>query len=149
MERKVEKNRGKGRKKERTNWDEKGKKEGKKKKERMNWDEKGEKEEKKRKNELKNRERRKKSGEEREKRKKEKKNKMESEVKSCSWWVPQCVFNYKNFITHHSKIRELSDRNKNWKQKPNILLSRGFHNFWVMSNGNRIMSQTAPKLFGP
>ena len=25
-------------------------------------------------------------------------------------------------ITYHSKIRELSDRNKNWKQKPNRLV---------------------------
>ena len=57
-------------------------------------------------------------------------------------------FNYEKSITHYSKIRELSDGNKNLKQKPNILLSRGSHNFWVMGNGNRIMSQTAPKLFG-
>ena len=28
----------------------------------------------------------------------------------------------------------------NWKQKPNGLLSYGFHYFWVMSDGNRIMS---------
>ena len=33
------------------------------------------------------------------------------------------------FITHHSKIRKLSDGNKNWKQKPNTLLSRRFHHF--------------------
>ena len=42
-------------------------------------------------------------------------------------------------ITHHSKIRELSDWNKNWKQSyenPNGFLSHGFHHFWVMSYGN-------------
>ena len=43
-------------------------------------------------------------------------------------------------ITHHSKIRELSDGNKNWKQKPNGLLSHGSHHFWVMSDGKRVMS---------
>ena len=46
-------------------------------------------------------------------------------------------------ITHHLKIRELSDGNKNWKQsyeKPNKLLSYGSHHFWVMSDGNRVMS---------
>ena len=43
-------------------------------------------------------------------------------------------------ITHHSKLRELSDGNKNWKQKPIKLLSRGSHHFWVMGDRNRIMS---------
>ena len=44
------------------------------------------------------------------------------------------------FITHHSKIRELSDRSKNWKQNPNRLLRHGSHHFWVMSYENRVMS---------
>ena len=47
------------------------------------------------------------------------------------------------FITHHSKIRKLSDENKNWKQSyenPNNLFSHGSHHFWVMSYGNRVMS---------
>ena len=46
-------------------------------------------------------------------------------------------------ITHQSKIRELSDGNKNWKQSyenPNNLFSHGSHHFWVMSYGNRVMS---------
>ena len=43
-------------------------------------------------------------------------------------------------ITYHSKIRELSDENKNWKQKPNGLLSYGSHHFWVMSYENKVMS---------
>ena len=43
-------------------------------------------------------------------------------------------------ITHHSKIRELSDGNNNWKQKSNGLLSYGSHHFWVMNYGNRVMS---------
>ena len=74
---------------------------------------------------------------------------------------PICNFNYKNaienrvmgtensqnvflvFITHYSKIRELNDENKNWKQSyenPNNLFSHGSHNFWVMSYENRVMS---------
>ena len=48
-------------------------------------------EKKRKKNELKNRERRKKSG-------KEGKEREREIVKSCGWWVPQCVFNYENVI---------------------------------------------------
>ena len=48
-------------------------------------------EKKRKKNELKNRERRKKSGKEGKERERER-------VKSCGWWVPQCVFNYENVI---------------------------------------------------
>ena len=29
---------------------------------------------------------------------------------------------------------------ENWKQKPNRLLSYGSHHFWVMDDGNRVMS---------
>ena len=46
-------------------------------------------------------------------------------------------------ITHHSKIRKLSDGNKNWKhsyENPNELLSYEFHYFWVMSYENRVIS---------
>ena len=48
-------------------------------------------EKKRKKNELKNRERRKKSGKEGKERERER-------VKSCGWWVSQCVFNYENVI---------------------------------------------------
>ena len=65
-------------------------------------------------------------------------------------WVHACGCNYKNvienkvmetentsnvfsvFITHYLKIRESSDRNKNWKQSyenPNRLLSYESHYF--------------------
>ena len=55
------------------------------------------------------------------------------------------------FMTHHSKIKELSDENLKLKTHPNKLLSRGTHQFWVMEDGNRVMGngklqiQTAPK----
>ena len=44
------------------------------------------------------------------------------------------------FITHHSKIRELSDGNKNWKQNPTSVESWVPHHFWVMSYENRVIS---------
>ena len=50
-------------------------------------------EKKRKKNELKNKERRKKSGKEGKERERER-----ERVKSCGWWVPQCVFNYENII---------------------------------------------------
>ena len=45
-------------------------------------------------------------------------------------------------ITHHSKIRELNNGNKNWVMMPNTLLNHGSgtHIFWVMGDGNRVMS---------
>ena len=85
----------------------------------------------------------------RERQKKEKKIKFIGGVKSLTMG-PICNFNYKNaienrvmgtensqnvflvFITHYSKIRELNDENKNWKQSyenPNNLFSHGSHNF--------------------
>ena len=96
------------------------------------------------------------------KRKEERKMKMSLEKKAdeeaskassrvLHWqWVHACGCNYKNvienrvmetentsnvfsvFITHYSKIRESSDRNKNWKQSyenPNRLLSYESHYF--------------------
>ena len=54
-------------------------------------------------------------------------------------------------MTHHSKIKELSDENLKLKTHPNKLLSRGTHQFWVMDDENRVMGngklqiQTAPK----
>ena len=38
-----------------------------------------------------------------------------------------------------SKKKKTKIRN-NWKQKPNGLLIYGSHHFWVMSNGNKVMS---------
>ena len=55
-------------------------------------------------------------------------------------------------ITHHSKIRELSDRNKNWKhsyENSNELLSYEFHYFWVMSYGKRVISYGNSKFKSP
>ena len=43
-------------------------------------------------------------------------------------------------ITHHSKIEKLSDGNKNWKQKPNRLLSRRSYHFLVIGDENRVIS---------
>ena len=43
------------------------------------------------------------------------------------------------FITHHSKIRDLSDENNNWKQNSNKPISHGSHHFWVIDDGNRVM----------
>ena len=54
-------------------------------------------------------------------------------------------------MTHHSKIKELSDENLKLKTHPNKLLSCGTHQFWIMDDGNRVMGngklqiQTAPK----
>ena len=40
------------------------------------------------------------------------------------------------FITHHSKIRELSDGNKNWKQCQTDFSAVGPTYFWVMGDEN-------------
>ena len=102
------------------------------------------KEKKRRENELKN------SGEEREKKKGPK-----VQLTLTSGSLHMCLITkmplktentsnvYSIFKTHNSKIRELSDGNKNWKQSyenPNRLLSYGSHHFWVRSDGNRVMS---------
>ena len=47
------------------------------------------------------------------------------------------------FISHHSKIKELSDGNKNWKQIQTeffFFFFPGTYIFWVMSDGNKVMS---------
>ena len=52
-------------------------------------------------------------------------------------------------ITHHSKVRELSDENKNWKQKSNRLLNSGTHIFWVMGDRNIVMDDGNTKTKQP
>ena len=43
-------------------------------------------------------------------------------------------------ISHHSKIKELSDGNNNWKLNPKKPLSHESHHFWVMGDGNKVMN---------
>ena len=55
-------------------------------------------------------------------------------------------------ITHHLKIKELSEKNKNWKQlktKSKQASSHGSYYFWVMSYGNRVMSYENQKYKHP
>ena len=100
----------------------------------------------------------KKKNSQRQPRKKKKKKKKWSKVAAVS---PLCVFNYNIaielwvmeiensqtlfsvFITHNSKIRELSDENR--VMKTELLFAKqtfyyGFHHFWVMNYGNRELS---------
>ena len=65
-----------------------------------------------------------------------------------TWKYLKCVFSFYNLSLKNQRIEW-------WKQKlkthPNKLLKHGTHQFWVMDDGNKVMSdrklqiQTAPK----
>ena len=62
------------------------------------------------------------------------------ELRNCHWKLS--FENWKHlkydFSFHNSSLK--NQRIEWWKQKPNGLLSHGSHNFWVMGDGNRVMS---------